>query len=138
MLRDLGNAIKTFCSIAPQTIGTGSTVVTAEGVGIDRIGYEWAVFSFNNAAPSGTPDGITVTCKVQESSDNDVFTDITGATSSHNITSTFVNTKISVDLSGVKKYVRGAVTVVFNGGSGPITVIEATGILGSAREYPAT
>ncbi len=136
MLRDLGNAIDTFLTVAPQTIGSGATAATVNGYSADRIATESAVFVFTNCQPYGSPLGVTVTCKVQESSDDSTFTDVTDASSAHNITNTYTSTEINVDLSGVMRYVRGYMSVQFNGGTGPYAIIAAGGILGSAREYP--
>lgn len=137
MLRDLGNAINTFLSIAPATVGTGATEVTTNGVGADRKGYESAVFVFQNAEPQGTPLGITVTCKVQESSDDSTYTDVDGYSSSHNVTNTYTRTEINIaDMTGFERYVRGVMVVNFNGGTGPLTTIAALGILGSSKTYP--
>jgi hypothetical protein len=134
MLRDLGNAINTFLSIAPVTIGVGATATSVEGVSADRTNYESAVFVFGNYEPYGTPTGVTVTCVVQESSDDVTFTDITSE--AHNITNTYTNTEVAVNLASVDKYVRGKMTVQFNGGTGPFTTVDCVGILGSARNYP--
>jgi|GEM_PF-3454154 len=136
MLRDLGNSINTFLSVAPTTIGTGAVADSVNGVGADRSDYEYAVFVFSNCEPLGTPLGITVTCTVQESSDDSTYTDITDASSSHNVTNTYTRTEIAVNLLGVKQYVRGKMEVQFNGGTGPFIVCDAIGILGSPKEYP--
>lgn len=136
MLRDLTHAIDTFLSIAPQTVGAGETASSLTGVGASRKGYEYAVFSFSNMTPYGTPTGVTVTCKVQESADDSTYTDITSASSSHNVTNTYTGTEVAVNLEAVDLYVRGVMTVQFNGGSGPYIIGECTGILGSSKTYP--
>ena len=136
MKRDLGDTINSFLSIAPQTVGAGSTESTVNGAGADRLGYESAVFVFGNCQPLGTPLGVTVTCKVQDSSDNITYTDVTGASSTHNVTNTYTETEIAVDLKPLARYVRGVVTVQFNGGTGPYVIVDAHGILGSAKTYP--
>lgn len=136
MKRDLGNTINSFLSIAPQTVGAGATAASATGVGFDRLGYESAVFVFGNCQPLGTPLGVTVTCKVQDSSDNSTYTDITDASSAHNVTNTYTETEIAIDLKPVARYVRGVVTVQFNGGTGPYAIVDAHGIMGSAKTYP--
>lgn len=135
-MRDLTHAIDTFLSIAPQTVGAGATAASLTGTGVSRKGYEYAVFSFSNMTPYGTPLGVTVTCKVQESSDDSTYSDITGASEAHNVTNTYTGTEVAVNLEAVKEYVRGVMTVQFNGGTGPFTIGECTGILGSAKVYP--
>jgi hypothetical protein len=137
MLRDLGNAINTFLSIAPATVGTGATEVTTNGVGASRKGYESAVFVFQNSQPSGDPTGVTVTCSVEESSDDSTYTAVSGYSSSHNVTNTYTRTEINIaDMTGFDAYVRGVMVVNFNGGTAPITTIAALGILGSSKTYP--
>lgn len=136
MKRDLGNMLNSFLSIAPQTVGAGATEASATGVGIDRLGYESAVFVFGNCQPLGTPLGVTITCKVQDSDDDSTYTDISGASESHNITNTYTETEIVVDLKPVARYVRGVITAQFNAGTGPYVIVDAHGILGSAKTYP--
>jgi len=136
MLRDLGNSLNTFLSVAPTTIGAGATADSVNGVGADRTGYEYAVFVFSNAQPLGTPLGVTVTCTVQESSDDITYTDVTDGSSSHNVTNTYTRTEVAVNLLGIKQYVRGKMEVTFNGGTGPYAICDAIGILGSPTEYP--
>jgi hypothetical protein len=137
MKRDLGNAINSFLSVTPATVGAGETEVTTNGVSVDRLGYESAVFVFLNNQPTGSPDGVTVTCKIQESSDDTTFTDVSGYSSSHNVTNSATRTEIAVaDMTGFERYVRGVMVSNFNGGSGPVVTIAACGILGSPKTYP--
>lgn len=134
--RELGSAIDTFLSIAPQTVGSGATEATLTGVGASRKGYESAVFVFSNMTPYGTPLGVTVTCTVQDSDDDSTYTAISGASSTHNVTNTYTGTEVKVNLEAAGLYVRGVMTVQFNGGTGPYTIGECTGILGSPKVYP--
>ena len=48
----------------------------------------------------------------------------------------YTETEIAVDLKPQARYVRGVVTVQFNGGTGPYAIVDAHGILGSAKTYP--
>lgn len=137
MNKSLGNAIDTFLTVTPTTIGAGATesaVGATYLTGTDRLAYESAVFAFSNCAPFGTPTGITVTCKVYESSDDSTYTAISGAEETHNVTNSATVTEVEVDLDGVKKYVRGYMSVQFNGGSGPYIICDGIGILGMKRE----
>ena len=139
MLRDLGNMIASQVTISPQTIGaTGSASV--DGVGVDRLGYESAVFVFNNSAVKAIttiPTGITITCTVQESSDNSTFTAVSGYSEECVVTNTYTQTEIEVaDLKGFKRYVRGYMSYGSVGGSGDFIVVSATVVLGSPTEYP--
>jgi len=139
MLRDLGNMIASQVTITPQTIGsTGSSSV--EGYGVDRKGYESAVFVFTNSAAKKVttlPTAITVTCTVQESSDDSTYTDATGYSEAHNITNTYTQTEIEIaDLKPLKRYVRGYMSYEEDGGSGDLIAVAATIILGSPQDYP--
>jgi hypothetical protein len=139
MLRDLGNMIASQVTVSPQTIGTtGSTSVN--GVGVDRKGYESAVFVFNNSAAlaiTTVPLGITVTCTVQESSDDSTYADVSGYEETHNITNTYTLTEIDVhDMKPLSRYVRGKMAYSGNGGSGDFIVVSATVVLGSPQEFP--
>lgn len=139
MLRDLGNMIASQVTISPQTIGsTGAS--TVNGTGVDRKGYESAVFVFTNSAAlkvTTLPTAITVTCTVQESSDNSTFAAVTGYSEAHCITNTFTQTEIEIaDLTGFKRYVRGYMAYEQDGGSGDLIVVAATVVLGSPQEYP--
>jgi hypothetical protein len=139
MLRDLGNMIASQVTIAPQTIGsTGSASVN--GVGVDRKGYESAVFVFNNSAVkyiTTCPTAITVTCTVQESDDDSTYAAATGYSETHAVTTTYTQTEIEVaDLKPLKRYVRGYMAYAEDGGSGDFIVLSATIVLGSPDNYP--
>lgn len=135
MYMDLGNMINAYTTITPQTIGTTGSA-SATGVGVDRRGYESAVFVFESCQPIGTPTGVTLTCKVQDSSDNSSFTDITDASSSHVITNTYAQVEVNLNLRSQARYVRGVATFAADGGSTPWVIVSATCILGAAKEYP--
>ena len=90
MKRDLGNMIATFQAFAPQTVGiTGSQSVT--GATLDRFGYESILFVFTNgtSAHGAQALGITMTGKIQESSNGSSWSDVSGASALHNITNTY-------------------------------------------------
>ena len=137
MNKSLGNAIAVVSSIAPCTIGAGATASSATGTGIDRKGYESAVFAFHNAQPTGTPLGVTITCAIQESEDNVTFAAVDSPDSvTHNVTNTYTVTEISCDLVGLDRYVRAVMTTQFNGGTGPAVAVSAECILGMSTVDP--
>ena len=139
MLRDLGNMIASEVTLSPQTIGTtGSTY--AEGLGVDRKGYESAVFVFTNSvikAITTIPLGVTITCTVQESADDVTYADVSGYEEIHAITNTYTQTEIEVaDLKPFERYVRGKMAYVSHSGSGDFIVLACTVVLGSPQNYP--
>jgi len=138
MNKSLGNAIAVFSSIAPVTIGAGATADSVNGEGIDRKGYESAVFAFHNSTPEGTPVGLTITCTIEESEDNSTFTAVSAIdASTHNVTNTATLTEVSCDLVGLDRYVRAVMSIQFNGGTGPFIFVSAAAILGMKTELPA-
>lgn len=139
MLRDLGNMIASQVTISPQTIGsTGNAHVHGESV--DRKGYESAVFVFTNSQAlkvTTLPTAITVTCTVQESSDNVTFAAVDGYSENHHVTNTYTQTEIEIaDLTGFKRYIKGYMEYSEDGGSGDLIVVAATVVLGSPQEFP--
>lgn len=137
MKRDLGNTIVTSVTITPQTIGaTGNTYV--EGTGVDRLGYESVVFVLSTNKTAGVPTGLTITAKIQESSDNSTFTDITSASGTHVITNSATHVDVEIaDATTTKRYIRGYVSGAYTGGT-PITTVDGVLILGSPKNYPTT
>ena len=137
MNKSLGNAMGCFTSIAPCTVGTGATEVTKNGAGVDRRGYESAVFMFHNAQPAGVPLGVTISCAIEESADNSSFTAVTSpAEVTHNVTNSASVVEVSCDLSGLDRYVRAVMQAQFNSGTNPTVAISAVAILGMKNELP--
>ena len=138
MNKSLGNAIAVFSSIAPCTIGNGATAASATGTGVDRKGYESAVFSFHNAQPAGTPLNVTITCTIEESADNSTFAAVDSpAAVTHNVTNTYTVTEVSCDLVGLDRYVRAVMSTQFNSGTNPTVAVSAEAILGMKTDLPA-
>jgi len=138
MLRDLGNMIASQVTLAPQTIGTtGNSSV--DGVGVDRKGYESAVFVFSNSealAITTIPTGLTITYTVQDSSDDSTFAD-TAYSDTCVITNTYTVTEVDVhDMKPLSRYVRGKVEYSATGGSGDFIVVSGTIVLGAPTNYP--
>lgn len=138
MLRDLGNMIASQVTLAPQTIGTtGNSSV--DGVGVDRKGYESAVFVFTNSqarAITTIPTGLTITYVVQDSEDDSTFAD-TAYSDTCVITNTYTLTEVDVhDMKPLERYVRGKVTYSATGGSGDFIVVSGTIVLGAPTNYP--
>jgi len=139
MNKSLGNAIAGFNSIAPCTIGSGTTEATVEGTGVDRRGYESAVFVFHNAQPTGTPTGVTISYYIEESADNSTFTAVASpAEGHHHITNSATLTEVSCELESLDRYVRACMQCLFQGGSGPAVAVSAAVILGMKNILPAS
>jgi hypothetical protein len=139
MLRDLGNMIASQVTLSPQTIGqTGPS--SATGIGVDRKGYESAVFVFNNSQVrwiTTCPTAITITCTVEDSADNLTFAAVSGYSETHAVTNTYTQTEIEIaDLKPLKRYVRGTMAYAQGGGSGSFVVLAATLVLGSPQNFP--
>lgn len=138
MLRDLGNMIASQVTLAPQTIGTTGNA-SVDGVGVDRKGYESAVFVFSNSealAITTIPTGLTITYTVQDSSDDSTFAD-TAYSDTCVITNTYTVTEVDVhDMKPLDRYVRGKVEYSATGGSGDFIVVSGTIVLGAPTNYP--
>jgi hypothetical protein len=137
MKRDLGNMIATFQAFAPQTIGiTGAQSVT--GATLDRFGYESILFVFTNgtSAHGAQALGITITGKIQESATGSSWADVSGATSTHNITNTYSRLEVAVaDATQLKRYVRGVLTASIDG-AGNFQIVDGVAIFGAPKTYP--
>ena len=130
MKLDLGNKLVTTLSIAGQT----TTAATVVGTGVDRRGYEFGVALFTTGFTVGSPNGITVTCTVEDSADNSTF----AAYGSYSvlITATNVMKRINMDLNGAKRYIRPSMAVGFVGGSTPTVHLKAITVLDAFRVLP--
>jgi hypothetical protein len=130
MKLDLGNKLVTTLSISGQTTSAG----TVTGTGVDRRGYEYGVMLYTTGFTTGTPTGLTVTCTVEDSSDNTSFS--TYGTYSVAITSTNVMKRINMDLNGAKRYIRPSMVAVMQAGSTPTVHVKAIAILDAFRVLP--
>jgi len=132
-MRDIGSFIKTVMSVKPQN-QTGSANVS--GTAVDRTGqYSMRLHAMCGAA-SGSPTAQSHTVKIQESSDNSTFTDVSGA--SVTLDADDESLTLDIDLSGYKQYVRAVLVTSFTGGSTPANDFAATLTLGGDDERPAS
>jgi len=129
----VGTDIATSLQIAPVSKSNSGT---ASGTVLSRVGYESATFTFLTGAASGSPTGISISCKVQtgDAADGSDMVDIPGATAT--ITAENRAAEINVDLSGCKKYVRAYLTVSLSGGTSPSILVAAIAVLGDAKYKP--
>lgn len=134
MKLDLGNLIATYATVNARTVSNANTNAV-NGTGLDRLGYESAVLFFNVGAVAGSPTGFTVTCSVEDSSDNITYTAISSV-SSVLITTTNTIKEVSVNLETVDRYIRGVMTTGIVGGTAPVIAISSSAILGAAKKMP--
>ncbi len=121
-------------SLAPQAVGSGAT---ATGAGVDCSGYEALLVDIELGAIVDSAN-VSVTVKLQESSDNgvvDTFADITGAT-----TGAVLNAGqnepylFDVNLSERERYIRAVAT----GGSSGGGLVGVSFHLSRGRKAPPT
>lgn len=109
------------------------------GTGIDTLAHE----EFREiltlvvvGTDSGTPDSFSVAAKLQESSDDSTYTDVTGASMTA-ITADNQVGQIYLDAKSLtKRYFRVVVTPAFVNGSTPKIELSAVHILHNFRERP--
>lgn len=83
---------------------TAITAASNNGTGVDCLGYSRAMAVFHSA-PSGS--GTTSDCKLQESSDNSTFADVTGATFTQVTTAGGAKIQaMNIDLAKRLRYLR--------------------------------
>ena len=130
-MKDLGGAITSKFSVAPQA-DDGSSAIN--GTGVDRRNYRYATAIVMTGATTGSPTSFTTTGKLQESSDDSTYTDISGATVS--LTAANKLGEINVALSDKARYIRLVISTDFTGGSSPTVQVAGAIILGGAKELP--
>jgi hypothetical protein len=119
---DFAHAQGGASSIGPQASGAQASFGLT-GTGVDMLTTEGIVSAWVSAGgTSGAPTNWTVTAKLQESSDNSTFTDMTNGalpvigpiTSSSAISDVYVSA-----ITRGKRYVRIVATVAFTAGTTP-------------------
>lgn len=112
---DLANTTTLSQTLVPQTITT-----TTNGTGIDMLTAEGPFFVFLSVGDIDVASGNeTYNFKVQESTDNSTFTDITGATFT---AVTADNSKQVINVTNrSKRYVRGVATLA---GTTPSAIVD--------------
>jgi hypothetical protein len=141
-MKDAASEVKVVTAIQPQTASGES--VDINGITIDRLGYEGAVFAcqIGNAGGDVAPTRFGVTFKVQHKSGETDWVDVAGKTftvSGETVASeSTVGGEINVDLKGCARYVRAVVTPTFTAGTNPNLDICSTVVLGEAQVGPAT
>ena len=86
---------------------------------------------------TGSPTAQSADLKLQESADGSTgWADITGAAVTQ-LTGDDEQSRVSVDLSGSKRYIRAVCTVAFTGGTTPAIPVAGVVALGGFANLPA-
>ena len=128
-MRSLYDAIKAVVSLVPAT-----RTASANGTGVDTLGYNSALIVINAGDIDLTTGDETYAFKVQDSADNSTFADISGATTT--VTADNQTKLIRVDGLGtsVDRYIRVVATLA---GTTPSAPCDATVLLGNGYNKPA-
>ncbi len=138
------SALTTVVQALRAQSNAGAAAFSLVGLSIDKSlgGYESAMFWLFIGAVTGAPTSFSVDAKLQESSDNSVWTDV-AADLSINLKVAFtqrtaINTQdwLTADLSRLKRYVRLVFTVAFVGGTAPTVLLDAKAMLGGGVRQP--
>lgn len=140
VLTDINAYIKPVVANVPVASAASATRNSAA---IDRQNYLSAVLVATTGAATGSPTGIAVDAKVQDSADGSTgwadYVDPTTEATAAIAPVTAVNTlgKTNVNLSGAKRYIRVVETVALTAGTSPTIGIASHVILGGATVTPA-
>lgn len=141
---DIGAIITTRKAIAPAARAAGAT----NGGGIDRatpggVIYNSAALHTSTGAATGTPTSLTVTTKIQHSSDDgstDAYADFAPdgvTTASHVVSAAASEGELNgINLRGAKRYVRAVSTVAFVDGTSPTVLTSSVLTLSTANRNP--
>lgn len=129
-MKNILYAIKSVVAILVGTAGANN------GTGIDRAGYDEVEVLISTGAATGTPDSYSVNAKLQESTDNSTFTDVSGVAITA-ITADATTAKMrKIDASTLARYIRVVTTPAYVGGTTPKVPVAVTVLLGKAANGP--
>lgn len=128
-MRSVYDAIKAVVSLIPAV-----RTASANGTGVDTLGYTSAMIVINAGDIDLTTGDETYNFKVQDSTDNSTFADVTGATEV--VTADNQTKVIRVEGLGtsVDRYIRVVATLA---GTTPSCPCAATVLLGNGYNKPA-
>ena len=114
----IGNTRRTLTalSFAPNDVVTASSNET----GVDLLDYEGDITLILDAEAGGA--SITYAVKVQDSSDNSTFADVTGAAFTTTTANTALVETLTVNTDEIKRYARVVITVAGGTGAGAVSV----------------
>lgn len=126
-MRSVYDVIKALFTLRPQ-----AATASANGSGVDTLGYNSAMLVLEVGTVSGTTPTLDV--KLQESVDNSTFTDVTGYTFTQ-VTASNNSQVMRIDGLGTsrKRYLRAVATI---GGTTPSFALAAEILLGRAFKKP--
>jgi|SRR5579884_227265 hypothetical protein len=133
---DIGGYLKTIVSALN---GAASAAVNGSAVQLVGPGYDYQSCQFvvASGAATGSPTGISVAGKIQDSADGSTgWADVAGAAITA-ITQSNGQANINVNLRGTRGYIRAVVTPTFTGGASPAIPVAGILVLGGASEDPA-
>ena len=122
----VGNTRRTMTvlSFAPNDVVTA----TGNETGVDLQDYEGDITLILDAEAGGS--GVTYAVKVQDSSDNSTFTDVSGAAFTTTDANSALVESLVVNTDEIKRYARVVITVAGGTGAGAVSV---TGL--AAKKY---
>ena len=114
----IGNLRRTYTvlSFAPNDVVTA----TSNGTGVDLQDYEGDITLTLDAEAGGA--SITYAVKVQDSSDNSTFTDVSGAAFTTTTANTALVETLVVNTDEINRYARVVITVAGGTGAGAVSV----------------
>ena len=107
----------TALSFAPNDVVTA----TGNETGVDLLDYEGDITLILDAEAGGS--GITYAVKVQDSSDNSTFADVSGAAFTTTTANTALVESLTVNTDEIKRYARVVITVAGGTGAGAVSVV---------------
>lgn len=119
------------------TVPAASAAGTVNGTGVDRLGFNYAVLEAQTGAVTGAPSAQTLDCKLQHSdASGSGYTDVTGGAVAQ-ITAANTRKRKTIDLRGLKRYVRVVTVAAFTGGTTPTIANVCTLQLAGTDVLPA-
>ena len=114
----IGNTRRTYTvlSFAPNDVVAADSNET----GVDLQDYEGDITLILDAEAGGS--GITYAVKVQDSSDNSSFADVSGAAFTTTTANTALVETLTVNTDEIKRYARVVITVAGGTGAGAVSV----------------
>lgn len=115
----IGNSRRTLTelSFAPNDVVAASS----NEAGVDLLDYEGDITLILDAEAGGS--GITYAVKVQDSSDNATFADVSGKAFTTTTANTALVESLVVNTDEIKRYARVVITVAGGTGTGAVSVV---------------
>ena len=132
-MHDVGAYLKVVTGHPPEN----SLAATITGAAIERTIFMSCVLHAACGAATGSPTGQTVDSKLQQSVDGSTsWTDVTGGAIAQLLDTDDIEAYVDVDLGSVENYIRVVTVVGFTAGTDPAIPVQASLVLGGAKELP--